>query len=75
MTNEFATKRDGFIIHPASQSLWMVLSLECACSRSDGHSTKTCSLPPRRYIPGREDKGDLGFTLEAEDILGDVCVK
>lgn len=30
---------------------------------------------PRRYIPGREDKGDLGFTLEAEDIVSDVRVK
>lgn len=44
-------------------------------SHSDGRSTEACSLPSRRYIPGREDKDDLGFTLEAEDILSDVCVK
>lgn len=30
---------------------------------------------PGGTYQGVEDKGDLGFTLEAEDILSDVCVK
>lgn len=53
----FAMKGVGFIIHPVSQSLWTVTSLDI---QRDAQ-LRLVDLPSRKYTPGKGDKGDLGL--------------